>query len=488
MRRMWWGSDTSALGWGRAHQGLGLGGLTALLIFGCAAPLLAQEQEEPDDQRIRYTFSQKFGANDNIRLNPDSVGTTYYSDTGLGFDFRSQTALEQFQLSASAVLRAVNDEIIGTDAQFRDPILDLSYTRNTPNARFALQANYALRDLAFLDPLQQEDIGSQDFFSGGGQRETIYAGITLETGLQAPFGFFFDLNTRSVAYNDQTDPLLVPNRTDSLSLGGRFQFAPTMRGRLDWFESRFDQEENVGNTILTARTADTSRITAGLDLDLSPISTLILDFGYTDIDETFTAQPNQPVNVSGLVGSAVLNRELPNGLLRFRLDSELTTRGRQDTLEAARQMELPGGRLGYSLGITRGATFDAEPIGSLDYAVELPRGQFNASVSRSVSIDDTLNQLTNTTRANLGYLVDVNALSSLRFDLNYADISLAGQSVAANNSREQGSFSTSYTREVTEDWDLTLGYSYRYYNPENDSSASSNELYFSLERNFDTFR
>lgn len=443
-------------------------------------------QEDAGDQRFRFQFSQKFSANDNIRLDPTSVGTTYYSDSTFSFGFLSETALQSFDLSASGVLRAANDPIVGTDSAFRDPTVNLSYTRDNANSRFNLYARYARPDLAFLDPLEQAEIDDQDLFSGGGQREDISAGVRLETGLQAPLGFVFGLDTRSRDYVNTTDPLLVPNRTDSASIGTRFQLSPVMQGRVDLFESRFDQE--AGGNPANARQTDTSRVTAGLDIDLSPVSVLMLDLGHSNVTETFDAIPGLENVTSGLVGSAAFIRAMPDGQITANLGSTLTTQGRQTTLRFGRDFDLPRGELSFSLGITQGASFDALPIGSVSYTSDLPRGRLTAGLSRSVSISDTLNQATTTTRARLGYTLDVNDLSDLSFNLSYADIALAGTTTATGTDRARGNFTAAYRRDVTDDWGLRVGYAYRYYNPDNAAESRSNEVFFVLERDFNVFR
>lgn len=437
-------------------------------------------QEGPGDQKLSFGVSQKFSANDNIRLDGASVGTTYSSDTKLSFGFNSQTQSQTLALTLNGVLRLVDDPIIGTESGFRDPSMDLLYIRDSVNARLTLTANYKRPDLAFLDPLRQGEINDQDLFRGGGTREEYLVGVLLETGLAAPLGFVFDVNSRGRRYSDTTDPLLFANHTDTAAVAALFQFSPVTRGRLDLSDETYTAKD----TLRTNRS--TRRFTFGLDHEFSSIASLSANIGHSEVVETFDTLPNRTVT-SGPIGSLALTRLTPNGSISASLNTSLSTVGRQTTLEIARIIELPVGGLEFSFGATTGNGFDPLPIGAISYTAELPTGSLTAGASRRVSVSDTLSRNETTTRIDFGYAFDITDVSSLSFDMYYADISLTGTG-AGGPGRERASFYATYTRDITEDWDFKAGYEYRYFNSSTTSPARSNVLFLSLERDFEVFR
>ena len=437
-------------------------------------------QEEPGAQRFSFDLSQTFGANDNNRLNPVSVGTTYFSDTNLSFGINRQTGIQRFDFTLGGVFRALDDPVTGRDFRFRDPSMTLFYSREGVNSRLSLNASYQRPDLAFLDTLQQTDIDNQDLIANDGRREDYQLGVRFETGLSAPLGFEFGLRTSGRRYSDTTDPGLFDNHTETGSFGARLQFSPVTLGRVDLSEDRYSGKDLLG----TNRT--TRRFTFGVDHELSPITALNIRVGHSEVVETFDALPGVENLTRGPIGSLVLGREMPNGVIRAILGTKLSTVGRQTTFELERRFELPAGALEISLGATKGSGFSLLPIGKIDYTAELATGSFSASLSRAVNISSILSRAETTTRLAFGYKHQINTVSSLAFDLNYADISLTGGVGGTDSAR--GNFSATYTRDLTKDWDIKFGYKRRYNNSSTASSAKSNLLFVTLQRDFNLFR
>lgn len=451
-------------------------------FWALSLPVAGQEESVgPGDQVLSFGVSQKFSVNDNIRLDPTSAGTTYSSDTGLSFGFNSQTGVQTLDVAMDGVLRLVNDPIVGTDHGFRDPSLAVLYARDNANSRLTFNAEYQRPDLAFLDPLTQGSISDQDLYRGGGTREDYDLGVRLETGLQAPLGFEFDLHSTGQRYSDTTDPLLFANRTDTAAMAALFRLSAVTQARLDLSDEHYTGE----NATRTNRT--TRRFTFGLDHEFSAITTLSANIGHSEVVETFETLPGVENVTRGPEAALALTRLVPNGSVSVALDTGISTVGRQTTLDFGRFIELPIGKIALSFGATQGSGFSLLPIGSIDYTGDLPTGAINASLSREVSISSTLSQAETTTRVDLGYQFDVNDISSLSFDLYYADISLTGAG-ASGAGRERGSFYASYTRDITQDWDVTAGYEYRYFNSTADGAANSNAVFVTLQRDFNMFR
>ena len=448
-------------------------------IWAFAVPALAQDV--PGGQTLTFGLQQRLSANDNLRLDPTSAGTTVFSDTTLSFGYVSETRFQRFDLFLDGVIRLINDPATGSESNFRDPGAELRYTRTTSGSQLTLFATYDRTDLAFSDPLFQDEVDSQDVFNGGGEREDIRAGLNLETGMQAPLGFVLGLDARERSYSDTADPLLFDNDSQSANIGVRLQFSPVIRGRVDLSEDRFSAED----TLQTRN--ETQSITAGMTYQLSSAAQLDLDLGRSEVVQTFDVLPGAETVTRGSVGTLAYVQTLPDGQLSASVDTAVTQRGRQTTVEFGRVFEFPSSRLEVSIGASRGDTFDARPVGRLAFSAELPRGSFNAGLTRSVAISDILSQATETTRADLGYEIDVNPLSSLAFSLYYTDISSIGAALAGTD-RERGSFNATYSREVARDWELQVGYEHRYFSPQNGSTSRSNQIFFALQREFEFFR
>lgn len=438
-------------------------------------------QDAPGDQLLTFGFSTKLGANDNIRLDPDSVGTTVYSDTTLSFGFSSETRNQTLDFAAAGVLRVVNDPTIGVDSGFRDPVVDLVYVLENANSRLTLLANYQRPDLAFLDPLDQAEIDDQDLFRGGGTREEYVAGVRLETGLQGPLGFEVGLDSRSRRYFDTTDPLLFQNRTDTADMAAIFRFSSVTTGRLDFSNEHYTAEDTV----------QTDRVTRDLTFDLSheisAVTAVSLSFGYSDVTETFDTLPGVENVTQGPIGAISIVRLVPNGSVSASLDTIISDVGRQTTLEFGRVFDLPINGLEISFGVTDGDNVDPQPVGSINYIAELPNGSLTTELSREVSVSPTLSQSQVTTRADVSYQLAVNEVSSIGLSFYYAQIDLIGNGLSGLG-RERASLNASYTRDITEDWDFVAGYEYRYFSPDTGASSRSNAIYFTLQRDFDMFR
>jgi len=448
-------------------------------VWALVQPALAQDGT--GSPTLRFGFEQKFVANDNLGLDPTSLGTTYYSDTKLSFGYVAETRIQRFELSLEGVARLIDSPVRSAESDFRDPSAALRYTRANANSRILLFANYDRTDLAFSDPLIQDELDSQDVFNGGGEREDIRAGLTLETGIQAPLGFVLNLDARRRSYSGTADPLLFDNENKTAAVGARFQLTPQIRARLDASTSRYSAED----AFQTRNETDT--LTAGLSYQLSPAAVLDIDLGRSEVVQTFDLLPGIETITEGSVGSIGYVQTLPDGQLSASLDTAVNQRGRQTTVEFGRVFDFANSRLEVSFGASRGDTFDARPIGSLAFTAQMPRGRFNAGLTRTVSISDILSQASETTRADLGYSFDVNAVSSLAFSVYYTDISSIGAAPAGTD-RERGSFYATYNREVARDWDLQLGYEHRYFNPQGGSAARSNQVFFALKRDFEFFR
>jgi hypothetical protein len=477
-----------ASGGGRSRGLVRLTGATAVVGYACALvalgvialPSRAQEADDAEP-RLRLGLSQSLDVRDNIRLDPDSAGTTYSSNTLLSLDYLANFGPNALRFSAETIGRIVDDPVLGNETGFRDPRLGLEYARSAANSRFEVFAEYYRPDLAFSDPLESDSIGEADFFRGGGTREEVTGGVRLETGIEGPLGFVLGADIDRLSYDDTDDPLLFENRTVSGLAGARLRLSPVTEARLDYTYERFTSEDDRD----TER--DTHDVRVGLDYDISPIASIGVDLGYSDVSEVLV-NPDEETTTSGAIGGVRFRRDLPNGALTADFETTLSELGRQNEIELGRSIAFPVGELALTVGVAEGDTFDPEPIGSLAYVTEWPRKRLTIGLSREVTIGDILSEATSTTQFDLSYDVEINRVSALSFDIFYADLSIIGNE-AIDDTRDRGSFYATYTRNVTEDWDMLIGYEFRYIDGNDDfGRGTSNGVFFTLQRDFDLLR
>ena len=107
--------------------------------------------------------------------------------------------------------------------------------------------------------------------------------------------------------------------------------------------------------------------------------------------------------------------------------------------------------------------------------------QFTASLRRRVGTSNQ-NVETRETVARLGYDYSINALSNLSFRANFAEQENAGN--GPSNRRQRTDFSASYTRAITQDWNMTVGYLHRFENDTGPGDADGNSVFLTLGRQF----
>ncbi len=450
----------------------------ALCIVTAAQPATPQETEASGITQS-FGISSSLRANDNFGLDEPSPGTTTLWDNTVTYDLLKETTLDRLSLGLSGIFRFSDTPQQASGFEFDAPSAAFNYGRFGANSLLDLNLDYSEIDLNFEDPLRRidEDFDNTDdeLIRDDGTRKATRAGLEFETGVNDPFGVGLSSNYSRIDYDDTTDPDLFDRETTFNEVFGRFRFSPVLEGRLIFAQEDYEAEDTEG-TDRTSRFTDFS-----LTYDIDPTTALEATIGYTDIDETLEFGPD--IRESGVVGSLGLLRELPNGSAGVEFGSNLSINGRRNTILFARDLELPLGELETSLGFTRGPLGDTNPIGSVLYVHERSRTRLTVGFDRSYRTNDRSEE-TRRTRAFLGYEVAINPLSLMTFNLDYASVSSIGIGSAENN--QIGTFRTAYVREITEDWDLSVGYEYIDYESESDPRTQSNEVFFTLSRTFTT--
>ena len=428
-------------------------------------------------------FSVTLGLNttlshdDNLELDNPSRGSTTRLENSFNLGILAQTPLDLLQFNLGGVLRRA-DQPDGTISDFQDPFVTLSYTRDGANSQLTAGGSYRERDLNFFDPLIDINldgvIDEDDLIEDNGTRQTTTANINLQTGINDPLGFNFGLRHREVTYADTFDASLFDTRASTASVGATLQFSPVTRGRIQTSYTDYKAEDAPG----TER--QTTDVQVGVTHELSPVTIIDATVGLSKIDETRTAIPATD-DSQGTTASLGVTHQLSNGTIGATVDRRFNVNGQRLTAQVTRALQLPSGNLAFSLGATRSDNDEVTAIGDLNYTHVLPVGQINASVARRVDVSRLDNDVS-ITSASVGYSAPINNISSIGLNFDYARTDDAGVGNATD--RERSNLRATYRRNLTANWDLSMGYQHITRKDGNQSTARDNGVFLSVQRQF----
>ena len=456
-------------------RGLAAGLCAAGGLLG-GAGALAQEPAE-SGPRLTFDLDTRLVANDNLDLVADPPGTATFLETRLGLGLVSETRLSRLELDLGAVTRTGDAPGDGDLNGLGQADLRVAYSREVATSRLSFDGRVAYRDLDVFDPFDDtvELPDGSVVTEKAGQRRSAEAGITLETGLTAPLGLVLDLRREATEYTDTTDPDLYDTRETRAAAGLRMTLTPTTEGLLEVSRSLYTAEDAL------RRERERREVRFDLTHELSRLTTLEASLGVTDIVEEFRAGGAPRVEENGLTGSLRLSRALPRGSIGISAATALETTGRRNTLNLERVIVRPGAELTLGLGVSGDEDGEIEPVADIAYALDLPTGALEASLSQSVTTSDEDEDLSRL-RASLNYVHDINALSRLSIGADYVSVSDLGAGSAGDE--ERASLSVTYSRDITRDWSLDLGYSHDREDTGTTRAASGNRVFLGLSRSF----
>lgn len=440
----------------------------------------ASGQEAPGGLTLTFGISSSLRANDNLDLDNPSPGTSTLWDNTLSFGLLKEDQIQSIRLDLEGVVRVSNIPGGSTDVSFLDDSsAGFAYARNLGNSRLEFGADYSNSDLVFIDPLSViEDLDETDLIDDNGRRELISANLAFETGINDPIGFLLELDRGARRYSGTTDPGLFDTDTSTITATGRFRFSEVLEGRLIAYHNVYDAMD----VPRTERTTDT--ISIGATYDVSPTLTIDASIGHSEVEENLTAIPSTSTE-KGVVGTFALTKALANGTAGLSFDKVISITGGRSNFEVSRLLELPQGTLEASIGASRGDAGNTQAIGSIFYNHELPLGNFSATASRRYATS-TLGNDTRITSATFGYNTQLSPLSGLAFNVQFSEVVDVGAGAVGHSSI--GSFRTTYSYELTNDWNLLAGYERRFRRSDTVPRTYSNEIFLTLEREFTIHR
>ena len=458
-------------------------GCLSVLLWG-PVQILAQQGSSPEDGGPVLTFgiSSTLSATDNYNLDPNNSESTGLFDNRLSFGYENRRATDALSLNLSGVLRA--NEPPGGSNTFDDRRARLGYERQGVNSALSFGADYSLVSVDAFDPFNnafsQNDPntlpGVADLTSDRGDEEQIATRFHFETGLNDPLGFILDGTYRDRSFTGTTDPDLYDTRRFNLSGTTRFTLSPVTEAAvvLDYEDYSADDVPQTDRT--------TSKVSLGLRQALSPVDTLDALIGYKVIktDETIGGL-RQTDTDAGAAGRLSFTRELKRGTVGASFDLNRSVNGTTATWLVSRATPLPRGALAVSLGVASDVGDTLRPVGSLDFTHEMTRSTLTASLNQQVSTSSRSNEL-RTTQASLRYDYAINSLSGLAFTADVASIAQAGG--PSVNDTVRANLRAVYSRDITQDWQVSSGYEYRVRDEDGVGTATSNRVFLTLARKF----
>jgi hypothetical protein len=413
--------------------------LAALLSGGAglAAPALAQSYETGG---IQLSFGLGLGleTQSNRDLSAGDPGASSQARTDLTFGLLTETRSQRLLLEAGGQLRVLDTP--GSNAEgngFVRPSLRLDYDRTAVASRLQFRARLSETDVSEVETLEI-DLIDVVISSGTATRRTAFVEGRLDWRLDRPFGFGVLARVSDVAYRDGV----------ATGLGGTGLF-------------------------------DNRRFTFGVNarFDLSPAARLTTSLTYEAFEQDGTPGQRETLSLGN-----TLTIDRPLGALTISSGIDSTEDGERISTSVGRAYDLPWGTVSGNLGLTRGVAGDTFLTGALNTTYALPRGTLSFGLSRGVSSGNEEDTERVNNQVNLGYLQEIDPLSNLRLGANWAEVEETATGVSSTNA----TLSATYTRSLTRDWNMDLGYRHRFRDDTASGSARSNEVFFNLRRTFVT--
>jgi hypothetical protein len=418
------------------------GGAAGAALLGVGLTLLpAFAQQGGSSPRLTFGVNQSFDVNDNLDLDVDSAGTTGQATTGLSFGLNSNTGISSLALNASTGLQFQNGPNTGdqTDFDLNTTRIGLAYDRAVANSSLAVGGVYTMDQIDSVLTLGSFPVGAGvpidlSQLNGTGQRRFYGLNAALNYGLLDPVGYQLSAGFNGLDYANASDPTLFDSTRANLGLALLLRLSEVDQGRvgLSWGDFTSNDPSNPDSTDV------------GLDLGVT--------------------------------------RTLPNGTVGFSVfASDSTDVGNSRAgFSLSRALQLPTGSLSGSIGATQLEDEDPEFTGGLNWQQNLPNGGISLGLTQALQ-NDSNNEPQYVTGLRLNYDHALNPLSQVAFGVGYALV----DDTSSPDQTETADFRAVYSRSLTPDWALDVGYTYRQREEDSAGMARSNAVFLGLRRSWD---
>lgn len=223
----------------------------------------------------------------------------------------------------------------------------------------------------------------------------------------------------------------------------------------------------------------TRDLSVGLAQEVGPSLRFDASLGTTKVE---TDRIGGTTTTSGTTGSFQVTRDVPDGNYNLSLSRTVNQNGGRTAVQVGRSIDLPRGSLAASVGLTRGGTGTSGTTANILYRQQLKTSTYSVSLNRSISTNNASQDVLDT-RVALNYGYEIDAQSRIDMSLDYGITEDAGNGTLPTVQRTN--LRASYTRALTSDWNLQGGVLIRRINDDAAAGpAQSNSLFVTLDRNF----
>ncbi len=448
---------------------------TAALL--AAATFSSAQDATPTGLVLTLDVTSGASVNDNAGLNDPSLGNTSVVDTGLTFGLSSETRVSQLNLRVGTTLEYRKSPSADGEFNIESPVFSGTYRRQGADSELVVEGAYT-RDrlddsvLTFLD----EDFNPVDLTLDSGVLNRLRGSVSFAAGLNGPLGYQVSVSADTRDYIDTLDPDLYDRVSYGVDAAAQLRFSDVMTGTLSVGWQRFEAED------LAESEQTSTSLGVGLGYAVSPSLTVSAEVSAVSIEtREFGVVADE---VDGLAWSLAAQQELANGALSGQIRRTINAATERTEVRVDRSMDLTRGSLSYGLGYSMSADGDDRFLARAAFSQDLPAGRLRGSLTQeTISNDDDQDILLS--RVSIGYDREINSVSGLGLEFGLGrseDIGAGG-----TDDTLRANIDLTYRREVSRDWDWTLGYRARFLDESGGNSATSNEIFTTFGRSF-TFR
>lgn len=453
----------------RLQKGLSIALGGSLFVGIASAVAFAQDSETGTEYRFGISTGLRHDSNSNLSRTTPERNTDITTALSFGVTRETRRSALDLSLKGDATYRDSNLAPSGFD--FENPEAALSFEHELSATRVSFDAAYSESDVdrfvSLLDPFSGEIVTD----TVEGKRRAFSTELGLHLNEDQPLEAKFTLSRSGVRYVDTQSTSL--DDVDQWRFGADIEAEINPLLTLHADVSRTDREERDTRTV----TRVTDSVSIGADYDITAITTLTARIGYSQIDQSGSA------NLSDQSGSTYklgLTREVPLGTVGVSLDHRVVENGTREKLAVSTDLEWQRQALSGEFGISRQPNDDTDWVAQLSYAYEMPRSQISLSGLREVRVDsDGFDEVTTQIRA--GWDHQINTISGLSV---VADISAVDFSDPTTLDAQRQVLTTSYNRALTEDWQLTGGVRFTVDRRDTLDDVTSNAVFVTLDREF----
>ncbi len=454
---------------GRGKTKIKQAALTVSLLALGVEGVVAQEL----DAAVSATLS--FSSNLVVDTNPSLIagysGTVLEFTEDLGFSFLSATSTQTLQFNVSSGFSVTTTAGGGTSTSFEYPTFDFLYRRDSADANLRISANYWSGDVTTAFDIDPTDETFLIVDTGTLVRSSV--DLAYDWRLNAPLGFSLNATIDTRDYEGTTDPALFDSTTSSLAGAANYRISPSTSGSLTATLTDYSSSDATSTNSVTKdlELTVTNELAGGLVLDGR--------VGYTTVDSTVSSVTTtengiyfgldvvQPVSLGSYFGG-----------IQFDNSGGVNT----SALTFGRSIDFPDGSLSASVTADQTAGSAAQLLGSLSYLKELPDGEISVDVSQTLTTNSVSEDIRFSTLG-IDYQKDLTESSGMNLSLDFSRTEDAGTGTAETLNR--ATLSASYSTELTQDWDLNVGYSRRQSSGSTTATAVSDSIFMTLTRDLE---